>query len=137
MNLVLSAVDEDALLERLEGLLVGRAGWLAEDKLRLQAPVGGDVPGGGDLLVDQGIVVLEICTEAFLFESSPYYCDKLARLFCENSEVGWMVRRGIEKHEGYLQTIWCIALVCSLHWGNLSAYKGNVSCSLAISLGSS
>lgn len=71
-SLLLRAVNEHSLLKRLEGLWVRVSSGLAEDELGLQAPVGGDVPGGSDLLVNQGVVMLQVGAEAFLFQSSPH-----------------------------------------------------------------
>lgn len=68
---VLGAVDKDTLLEGAEGLVRGTASGLAKDQLGLEAPGGRDVPGGGDLVVDQGVVVLQVGAETFLFQSSP------------------------------------------------------------------
>jgi len=64
-------VNEETFLQGLEGLVHGLASWLAKDQLALQAPVERDVPGGGDLLVDQRVVVLQVGAETFLFKGRP------------------------------------------------------------------
>ena len=64
-RLVLSTVNEDSLLERLEGLVIGFTSRRAEDQLGLQAPVLRHVPSGCDLLVDQRVVVLKVGTKSF------------------------------------------------------------------------
>lgn len=67
----LLAVDEQPLLERLEGLVAGLAGAAAEDELGLEAPLLGDVPVRLDLLVDDGVVVLQVGAEALGLERDP------------------------------------------------------------------
>lgn len=64
-------MDEESLLDRLLGLLASGALGLAEDELGLEGPGLGDLPLLADLLVDEGVVVLEVGAEAFLFEGSP------------------------------------------------------------------
>lgn len=67
----LSTEDLDLLLNGLELLGAGLAGAAADDELRAELPAGGDVPGLGDLGVDQGVVVLEVGAEALDLERAP------------------------------------------------------------------
>lgn len=63
--------DESVLERRL--LLLARIGDLAaKDKLGLHLPLLGDLPLGVHLLVGDGDVVLQVCAEAFSFESGPH-----------------------------------------------------------------
>ena len=59
------------LLEREEILGTGLAGAAADDELGVELPAGGDVPLGGDALVDEGVVVLERRAKALGLESGP------------------------------------------------------------------
>lgn len=70
-NLYLFAEDLETVLNGSESLLTGLRGRSTEDKLSVQLPRGRDVPGLGDLLIDQGAVVLEVSTEALGLKSNP------------------------------------------------------------------
>jgi hypothetical protein len=76
-SLVLRAVNEDPLLERLELLLSSLAPTSTKHELSPQLPLLGNVPLVLNLLVYKGVVVLEVGTETFSVESSP--CDKYAQ----------------------------------------------------------
>merc|ERR1712130_762279 len=71
MNLVLSAVDEESLLDGLlllAALLDSLAGTLCistKDKLSLEFPLLGNVPVALCLLVDDRVVVLKVASTAF------------------------------------------------------------------------
>lgn len=56
---------------RLALLLAGFAGAAAKDELGAEFPVDGDFPVLCGLGVDDGVVVLEVCAEAFGFEGDP------------------------------------------------------------------
>jgi hypothetical protein len=60
-----------AALNRSEGLLTGLRVGSTEDQLGIQLPRSGDVPGLGDLLIDEGAVVLKVGTEALRLKGSP------------------------------------------------------------------
>lgn len=64
-------MNEHTLLQRLELLLACLSGAPAEDELSPQLPVLGDLVGILDLLVDDGVVVLEVGTEALGLERNP------------------------------------------------------------------
>lgn len=76
-RLVLAAVDEESLLERLlllAALVDGLASTLcvtAKDELGLELPLLRDVPVGLCLLVNDGVVVLEVGGAAFGLEGGP------------------------------------------------------------------
>jgi hypothetical protein len=59
------------LLRPRRQLLPGTLLQAAEDELRLERPLQGDVPDLAGLLVRQRVVVLEVGAEALGFESSP------------------------------------------------------------------
>lgn len=67
----LGAVDLEDLGDGLGLLGAGLAGATAEDELGIELPGGGDLPGLGDLGVDEGVVVLEVGTETLGLESGP------------------------------------------------------------------
>ncbi len=74
----LFAVNENPLLYRLESLFARLGGRLAKDELSLQTPIHRDLPMVLNLLIDDGVIMLEVAPEAFCFESGPYYgktCD--------------------------------------------------------------
>lgn len=62
----------ELLLLRQEILGPGLAGLAAKDKHGRQLPVGGDVPRGGDTLVNKRVVVLQVGTEALGLERGPH-----------------------------------------------------------------
>ena len=76
LNLLLCTVDKqpgtlnilECLVSRLASLAVNSA---AEDKLGPERPLLGDVPLVLDALVDDGVVVLEVGTEALGLEGHP------------------------------------------------------------------
>jgi hypothetical protein len=74
LNLNGLAKDLEAVLERSKGLLKRAASGGTKDELGVELPVGGDVPGVLDLLVDQRAVVLQVGAEAFRGEGGPD-CD--------------------------------------------------------------
>lgn len=63
--------DLDALLEGLEVLVARLAGAAAEDELSIELPTLGDLPRFGNLLVDEGVVVLQIGAEALELKGGP------------------------------------------------------------------
>ena len=67
----LSPINLDPLLQRLEGLFLGLAAWFAEDKLAFETPFGGDLPFALDTAINQGVVVLEVTTQALKFKGCP------------------------------------------------------------------
>lgn len=71
LSLSLSTKDLDTLLNRLVLLGVRVGGAAAKDELGVELPAGGDLPGVGDLLVDEGAVVLEVGAEALGLEGGP------------------------------------------------------------------
>lgn len=58
-------------MRRLTLLLTRSAGATAKDELSAEFPVEGDFPVLCGLGVDDGVVVLEVCAEAFCFEGDP------------------------------------------------------------------
>lgn len=52
------AENLEAVLDRSEGLVAGFGSGSTKDQLRVELPVGREVPGALYLLVDQGAVVL-------------------------------------------------------------------------------
>lgn len=68
---LLSTKDLDAILEGSELLGASLAGLATEDELGVELPAGGELPGLGDLLVDQGAVVLEVGTKTLSLEGRP------------------------------------------------------------------
>lgn len=67
----LSTSDLEGLREGQVVLGASLAGTAAEDELGRQLPVGGDFPLGGDALVDEGVVMLEVGAEALGLEGGP------------------------------------------------------------------
>jgi hypothetical protein len=65
------AEDLEAVLNRSKSLLSSLGGGNTEDHLGIQLPRGGQAPGLGDLLVNQGAVVLEVGAEALGLKSEP------------------------------------------------------------------
>lgn len=63
--------DLDTVLERLKLLVAGLAGAAPKDQLGIQPPGPGQAPGGGDLVVDDRVVVLEVGAEALELEGGP------------------------------------------------------------------
>lgn len=61
----------ESILNRRESLLTHPTSWRTENQLSIQHPVGINTPGLSNLLVDQGVVVLEVCTETLGLESGP------------------------------------------------------------------
>ena len=68
---LLGAVDLEDLTDGLGLLGAGLASAAAKDELGVELPGGGDLPGLGDLGVDQGVIVLEVGTETLGLESGP------------------------------------------------------------------
>lgn len=64
-------MDEDSLLKGLLGLLTSLTFGLAEDELGLEGPGLGDLPLADDLLVDEGVVVLEAGSESLSLKGGP------------------------------------------------------------------
>ena len=65
-------MDEQPLAKSLlELLLTGLAGTATKDQLRPQLPLERDAPVFSGLLVDDGVVVLEVGTEALSLERNP------------------------------------------------------------------
>jgi len=58
-------------LDRLESLLTGLSRTPSKYQLRLEAPLLGNLPEVLNLLVDDGIVVLQVTPETLGFEASP------------------------------------------------------------------
>lgn len=64
-------MDLDTLVNVLELLGTSLAGLATKDKLGIESPVSGNAPGLSNLEVDQGVVVLEVGTQALNLEGSP------------------------------------------------------------------
>jgi hypothetical protein len=72
VHLLLSTVDKQPLaLDLLELLLARLAGTATEDQLAAELPLKGDVPVISSLLVNEGVVVLQVGAEALSLESRP------------------------------------------------------------------
>lgn len=69
--LVLRAVDEDSLLEGLELLLSRLAGAAAKDELGSELPLLRNLPLLLGALIHNGVVVLEVGTEALSLQRGP------------------------------------------------------------------
>lgn len=70
-NSFLSAKDLDTLINALEGLLTSLTVPVAKDELGVELPGDRDLPGFGNLLVDDRVVVLEVGTETLGLEGGP------------------------------------------------------------------
>lgn len=81
------SVNKETLFNRLEGLVARTASRSADDQLGLQAPVGRDIPLAGDLVVDQGVVVLQVGTQAFLLQSGPHCKEMLVSCGCQSGRA--------------------------------------------------
>lgn len=71
MSKCLFSENLEAVLNGSELLLAGLGGRSTEDQLGIQLPGGRDVPGLGDLLIDQRAVVLEVSTETLRLKGDP------------------------------------------------------------------
>ena len=78
--------DPDPVLDGLEQLLAGLAGPAAEDELGVEGPALGQAPLGADLVVDEGVVVLQAGAEALELEGGPG--DELLHAEALGGEVG-------------------------------------------------
>lgn len=67
----LSAIDLDTLVNVLELLGTGLARLATKDKLSIQSPSSGDLPGGSNLLINQRVVVLQVGAQALELQRSP------------------------------------------------------------------
>lgn len=63
--------QESLTLDWLELLLASRSRWGTNNELCLELPALGDLPLSCDLLVDQWVVVLEVCAETLSLEGGP------------------------------------------------------------------
>lgn len=71
LYIYLFAEDLQAGLKRLESLLAGLRSGSTENELGIQLPRGGQVPGLGNLGINQRAVVLKVGTEAFGLKGKP------------------------------------------------------------------
>ena len=67
----LSAKDLVALLKSKVLLGASLASTATEDQLGVELPVGGDLPGLGNLVVNEGVVVLEVGAQALGLKGGP------------------------------------------------------------------
>jgi hypothetical protein len=65
------AENLEAVLDRSKGLLARLRGRGTEDQLGVQLPGSRDVPGLGDLLINQRAVVLQVGTETLGLKGNP------------------------------------------------------------------
>ena len=67
----LGTKDLDLLLDGLELLGTRLAGTATDDELRAELPASGDAPSLGNLLVNEGVVMLEVGAETLELERGP------------------------------------------------------------------
>lgn len=64
-------MNENPFFHRLECLVFRLTSRCTEDQLALQAPIQRDIPFFGNALIDERVVVLQICTKTFSVQSRP------------------------------------------------------------------